>query len=98
MEVPFSWPTSESYDDDIEYELEDPKSINPNDGSQWRDVNCPKEIEFYLRLRNQRHFGQAETDRIPFTSSSMKREFDWAASTKSAELILSGEYTDEEFD
>ena len=84
----------ETYDDSIDYELEDPKSLNPNNSTQWREVNCPKEIEFYLRLRNQRHFGQAEG--TPFTSPSMKKKFDWSASTREAELVLKGEYTDEE--
>ena len=28
----------------------------------------------------------------------MKRKFDWAATTESAELTLSGDYSDEEFD
>ena len=57
LEVPFSWPTMQNYDDTIEYNLEDPKTIDPRNFSQWREVNCPKEIEFYLRLRNQCHFG-----------------------------------------
>ena len=98
IEIPFSWPTSETYNEESDQELEDPKTINQTDSSKWKNVSCPKEIEFYLRLRNQRHFGQAEIDGTPFTSPSMKRKFDWAASTDEAELTLSGEYSDNECD
>ena len=94
LEVPFSWPTMQDYDDTIDYELEDPKTLDPKNSSQWREINYPREIEFYLRLQNQRHFGQAEG--TPFTSSSMKKKFDWSAFTQEAELVLNGEYTDEE--
>jgi hypothetical protein len=59
-------------------------------------LNCPKEIEFLQRLWNQRHFGQAETDGTPFTGESMKHKFNWSASTNEAELVLNGEYNDEE--
>jgi hypothetical protein len=50
-----------------------------------------QEIEFLLRLRNQRHFGQAETDGTPFTVESIKHKFNWSASTNEAELVLKGE-------
>ena len=46
IEVPFSWPTSKTYNEESNHELEDPKTINQTDGSQWKDVSCPKEIEF----------------------------------------------------
>ena len=72
--VPASWPTLSSYDDTVDYELEDPKKIK--DESAWREVNCPKEIEFLLRLQNQRHFGQAEG--TPFTTPTMKKRFNWS--------------------
>jgi hypothetical protein len=68
LQVPVSWPTAADYDDEEDYDLEDPKSTNQMDPSKWKAVNCPKEIEFLLRLRNQRHFGQAETDRDSFHS------------------------------
>ena len=58
LQVPISWPTSETYDPNVNYNLEDPKQVK--EAADWREVNCPKEIEFLLRLRNQRHFGQAE--------------------------------------
>jgi hypothetical protein len=84
LQVPVSWPTAADYDDD--YDLVDPKSTNQKDPSKWKEVNCPKEIEFLIRLRNQRHFGQAESDGTPFTRESMKHRFNWSASTNEAEL------------
>jgi hypothetical protein len=81
----------EEYDDNRQYEFEDPKKT-----SNWRDINCPKEIEFSLRLRNQRHFGQAESEGTPLTTPRMKQKFNWSTSTCEAELVLEGEHTDEE--
>jgi hypothetical protein len=96
LQVPTSWPTAAEYDDEIDYKLEDPKATNQTDSSKWKEVNCPKEIEFLLRLRNQRHFGQAESDGTPFTKEAMKHKFNWSASTNEAELVLKGEYEDDE--
>jgi hypothetical protein len=95
LQVPKSWPSLEEYDVDQDYSLEDPKKVDQHDTTQWREVNCPKEIEFLLVLRNQRHFGQAETDGTPFTSENMKHKFNWNASSNEAELVLEGEYEDE---
>jgi hypothetical protein len=72
LQVLVSWPTAADYDGEEHYDLEDPKSANQKDPSKWEEVNCPKEIEFLLRLRNQRPFGQAETDGTPFTGETMK--------------------------
>ena len=94
LEVPASWPNMEDYDESIDYNLTDPKALNPTDSSQWKKVICPEEIEFYLRLRNRRHFGQAEG--TPFITLAMKKKFNWSATTNEAELVLDGEYTDEE--
>jgi hypothetical protein len=73
LQVPTSWPTAEEYDKEKEYILEDPKVIDKDETSEWREAKCPKEIEFLLRLRNQRHFGQAEIDGTPFTTEEIKR-------------------------
>jgi hypothetical protein len=89
-------PTAADYDDEEDYDLEGPKSTNQNDPCKWKEVNCPKEIEFLLLLRNQRHFGQAGTDGTPFTVESMKHKFNWSASTNKAEFVLKGEYNDDE--
>jgi hypothetical protein len=96
LQVPVSWPTAAEYDNEVDYNLEDPKITDQKDSSKWKEVNCPKEIEFLLRLRNQRHFGQAESDGTPFTKESMKHKFNWSASTNKAELVLKGKYTDDE--
>ena len=91
LQVPQSWPKMEEYNEDNQYNFEDPKKTQ-----HWREINCPKEIEFSLRLRNQRHFGQAESEGTPFTTPRMKHRFNWSASTSEAELVLEGKYTDEQ--
>ena len=60
--VPALWPTSATYDATVKYDLKDPKKVK--DESVYREVNCPKEIEFLLRLQNQRHFGQAKGNTV----------------------------------
>ena len=50
LQVPTSWPTRETHDPD-NYELEDPKKA-----TDWQTVVCPQEIQFLLRLQNQKHF------------------------------------------
>jgi len=84
----------EAYDDAQDYILEDPKKVDARDPSKWQEVNCPREIEFLLRLRNQRHFGQAETEGTPFTTEHMKSKFNWNATTNEAELVLKGDFDD----
>jgi hypothetical protein len=81
LQVPHSWPTMDGYNDAEDYNLEDPKAVDqesPRDNSKWKEVNCSKEIEFLLRLRNQRHFRQAETDGTPFTTEDVKHKFNWS--------------------
>ena len=92
--VSASWPTTATYDATVKYNLKDPKKVK--DESAWREVNCPKEIEFLLRLQNQRHFGQAKG--TPFTTPTMKKRFNWSASTVEAEMVLKGQYLDPELD
>ena len=70
--------------------------IDPNDADKWITVTCPKEIEYYLILRNCRHFGQAETDGTPFTSKKYKEKFDWMATSKQAEMVLTEEFEDDD--
>ena len=82
------------YDSSTDYNLINPKTINPSNKSFWKEVNCPKEIEFYLCLRNQHHFGQAKE--TPFCTPSMLRKCNWSASTEAEELVLNGEYDDAE--
>jgi hypothetical protein len=81
-----------------------PIESSPNDQIQPKPfplikrtiIYISSHIEFPLRLRNQRHFGQTETDGTPFTGESMKHKFNWGASMNEAELVLKGEYNDEE--
>ena len=61
-------------------------------------VTCPKEAGYYLKLRNRRHFGQAETEGTPLTETTMKEKFNWEANTYEAELALAGMYDDEDID
>jgi hypothetical protein len=96
LQVPASWPTVNEFDEDTEYILEDPKMVDKEEANEWREAKCPKEIEFLLRLQNQQHFGQAETDGTPFMTKEMEHKFNWNASTNEAELVLEGKYEDEE--
>ena len=73
LEVPSAWPTMSEYDSSTDYNLTDPKTLDPSNKSLWKEVNCPKEIEFCLCLCNQRHFGQAKE--TPFCTPSMSRKF-----------------------
>jgi hypothetical protein len=45
---------------------------------------------YYLLTRNRLHFGQAKG--TPFTQPRFSHQLDWAASTKTAELILEGDF------
>jgi hypothetical protein len=46
--------------------------------------------------RNHRHFGQAQG--TPFTNAPLADLINWQADTETAELILKGEYTNDELD
>ena len=95
MEVPNSWPTDgEHYAE--RQQLDDPKKVTEDEG--WKTIHCPKEIEFILTLRNSKHFDQAETNNTPFTRPIMKTRFNRSASTRELELVLAGEYEEEDLD
>eukprot|EP00957_Ditylum_brightwellii_P080761 6142562-Ditylum_brightwellii.AAC.1 len=70
-------------------ELEDPKKA-----STWRKLELPEEILHYLKVCYRRHFGQAHS--TPFTIPSLSQYFDWAANSAVFELVLKGEYSNEE--
>ena len=92
LQVPSSWPSEPTHNSQADdFSLEDPKTA-----TDWRSVQCPQEIQFLLRLRNQRHFGQAQTDDTPFTRPPLSEQLNWSASTGTAELILQGQYQNEE--
>ena len=69
---------------------------DPKTCTQWRTVDLPEEILELLRKRNQAHFGQAEG--TPFTLGTMRQAFDFTGSSHTSELVLNGEYTNDETD
>mmetsp|Transcript_21510 Transcript_21510/g.47643 ORF Transcript_21510/g.47643 Transcript_21510/m.47643 type:complete len:138 (+) Transcript_21510:294-707(+) len=91
--VPTSWPTPAAYNPDQPLTLSDPKLKETDD---WRTVICPAEIELMLKLRNQKHFGQAEYEGTPFTQEPLRTLFNGSASTHQAELVLEGTYSNTE--
>ena len=92
IKVPTNWPTSKS-PNLTSTQLSDPKLAK-----DWREVKCPQEIEFLIKLRNQRHFGQAEHDKTPFTQEPLRSRLNWSASTGTADLILEGNYSPNDID
>lgn len=84
LEIPAAWPASETPLEDLS-SLEDPKKAE-----NWRTITDPHEIERYLLLRNQLHFGQAQG--TPFTVFPLAEELDWGGSTSVADDILEGRY------
>ena len=87
--VPTSWPTVDTYNPDGRLTLSYPKLTEPD---TWRTVTCPAEIELMLKLRNQKHFSQAEYEGTPFTQEPLQTLFNWSASTHQAKLVLEGNY------
>jgi len=84
LDVPMSWPPPNTAIDIRA--LEDPKTC-----LTWKTITKPDEIEYYIQLRNQGHFGQAQG--TPFTEPPLSEQIDWAATTATSESILSGTYT-----
>lgn len=84
IDIPASWPPVGAPFMDL-IRLEDPKTCN-----KWRTITDPREIEYYLVMRNRLHFGQAEG--TPFTQSPLREALDWSASSTAAEALLQGEY------
>jgi hypothetical protein len=94
VDIPDSWPDP--------HELDDP-AVLLDDTEQWekdakafKTVTIPEEIDLYLRARNQRHFGQAEG--TPFTRAPLAEILSWEGDTHAANLILRGEYSNDELD
>jgi hypothetical protein len=89
IEIPHDWPAPHTPYEEI-LNLTDPKAHAETDKPQWKMITLPDEINYYLLLRNQRHFGQAQG--TPFTISPLSNNVDWAASTPESEAILDGIY------
>ena len=94
IQIPLEWTSFDP--SDLDTTLVDPKTVT--DPTDWVTITTPSEIEKYLQLRNQRHFGQAETEKTPFTQPPLKTHFNWSASTQAAELVLDGTFSDTEYD
>jgi hypothetical protein len=88
IEVPSTWPSAHTETENLQ------DLPNPKEATNWKTIDLPDEIVYYLLTRNRLHFGQAQG--TPFTTPQFTREIDWQASTDSSELILRGEYTSNE--
>jgi hypothetical protein len=84
IDVPAAWPPAFS-DQTMLHSLPDPKKA-----IEWRTVDLPDKIMYYLLTRNRLHSGQAHG--TPLTTSQFTHHLDWAASTKTAELILNRDF------
>jgi hypothetical protein len=94
VDIPTSWPPSSRLDDPTEL-LTDSKQWDQDDKS-FKTLDLSDEIAMYLKARNQHHFGQAQG--TPFTVAPLAELITWEADTTTAELILKGEYTNDELD
>lgn len=87
IEVSLSWPQAHSITTDLVL-------LDPKQATKWKTVDLPDEIVYYLLLQNRLHFGQAHG--TPFTLPLFTNRLEWKASTETAELILTGDYTNSE--
>jgi hypothetical protein len=90
VEIPDTWPAPGQPG-----EWFDPK-IHAKHDRPFRKLTIPSEIEYYLMERNRRHFGQAHG--TPFTIAPLADLINWQADTNAAELILKGEFSNDELD
>eukprot|EP00957_Ditylum_brightwellii_P054643 4140340-Ditylum_brightwellii.AAC.1 len=67
---------------------------NPKATKEWRKIDVPQEIEFYVLMQNKLHFGQVQ--RTPFIIPPLSVEVDWGANLVTSKLVLEGNYTNEE--
>jgi hypothetical protein len=88
IEVPMSWPATHSATENLQ------DLSNPKEAKEWKTVDLPDKIVYYLLTHNRLHFGQAPG--TPFTTPQFTCEIDWIASTYSAVLNLHGNYTSNE--
>jgi hypothetical protein len=94
VDIPDSWPNPHELDDPAVL-LDDVKQWD-KDANAFKTVTIPEEINLYLRARNQRHFGQAEG--TPFTRAPLAEIISWEGDTHAADMILRGEYSNDELD
>jgi hypothetical protein len=91
IDIPDTWPKPGE-----EGEWCDPKVHDKEEKPFCQITIPPAEIEYYLMERNRRHFGQAQG--TTFTEAPLADLINWQADTDTAELILQGDYTNEELD
>ena len=84
----------QEYEENAEFDWEDPKKVDKNDESLWRVITAPDEIEFFLLKQNQLYFGQSEHEATLFTTETMQQKFDWNTSIEEAEEVLQRIYND----
>jgi hypothetical protein len=70
--------------------------IHPKAATEWRTIECPKEIEKTLLERNLQHFGQSQG--TPWTVPPLSQEVNFEASSAITDLLLNGSYTHEDLD
>eukprot|EP00957_Ditylum_brightwellii_P065631 4977597-Ditylum_brightwellii.AAC.1 len=63
LQISITWPST-TCDEHSTIELDNPKTAN-----YWQTVDTPREVAFYLKLRNQLHFGQAKAGFLPQLSA-----------------------------
>ena len=81
IDIPDSWPNPTDYDPSEK--IQDPKQC-----TSWKTITNPDDIEYYIRIRNRGHFGQAHG--TPFTERPLLDEINWAADTITSSEILQG--------
>jgi hypothetical protein len=69
---------------------------DPKTCTEWVSVDLPRDIETHLRARNRKHFGQAKG--TPPTLPPFSDHINWATSTRTAKLILEGDYSPPKLD
>eukprot|EP00957_Ditylum_brightwellii_P186973 14239238-Ditylum_brightwellii.AAC.1 len=90
LKIPESWPQ-------IGDEINTVTNLdNPKKAKVWQLIETPQEIAHYLNIWNRLHFVQARG--TSFTIPPLSIEVDWSVNSIMSELILEGNYTNEEID
>jgi hypothetical protein len=69
---------------------------HPKECTKWKALDCPEEMEQALLTRNRSLFRQSQG--TPFTVPPLSHQINFRASTETVELILNGNYSNEELD
>jgi len=86
LEIPNDWPPPIPPD----ASSPTPALSDPKEAQIWKTITDPTEIEQYLLMRNQIHFGQAKG--TPFTTEPLQSSLDWGATTTTVDELLEGTY------